>query len=215
MSITFFLADDHPMIRQGLRHLLDHDPGFRIIGEAGDGIETLQFVELLQPDILILDLMMPGLNGLEVLKQVKKKSPATHTIVLTMQSADAYIIEALRYGAAGYLLKESGPGELKTAIREVLKGNQFISAKISGRVQTGQRIEDLQKDAYVTLTDREREILQMTAEGRTSQEIGDKLAISSRTVELHRSNLMKKLRVHNRAELVQFAIQRRIFMTSK
>jgi len=211
VPVTLLLVDDHPIIRQGLRHLFEGEPEFRVVGEAEDGVEALQLVERLKPNILVVDMMMPGLNGLEVLRQIKKFSPTTRTIVLSMQSADPYVIEALKNGAAGYVLKETGPGELVNAVREVTQGNQYLSAKLSERLQaSGRRVLDLSSDAYETLTAREREILQMTAEGRTSQEIGDKLNISPRTVELHRSKLTSKLGIKNQADLIRFAIKRGI-----
>jgi two-component system response regulator NreC len=211
VTVTLLLVDDHPLIRQGLRHLLEGEQEFKVIGEAGDGLEALILVERLKPNILVVDMMMPGLNGLEVLRQIKHISPDTHTIVLSMQSADAYVIEALKNGAAGYVLKETGPSELVNAVREVTRGNQYLSIKISERLQTsGRKIMDTPSDAYETLTTREREILQMTAEGQTSQKVGDKLAISPRTVEVHRSNLMNKLGLHNQTELIKFAIKRGI-----
>ena len=211
MSVTLILADDHPIVRQGLRHLLEGEPGFLILGEAGDGVEALQMVERLKPNILVVDMMMPGLNGLEVLRQIRKISPSTRAIVLSMQSADAYVVEALKNGAAGYVLKETGPGELVKAVHEVTLGNQFLSAKLSERFQnSGREIQDTPADAYETLTAREREIFQMTAEGMTSQEIGEKLKISPRTVEIHRSNLTAKLGIKNQTDLIRFAIKRGI-----
>jgi DNA-binding NarL/FixJ family response regulator len=211
VTVTLLLVDDHPLIRQGLRHLLEGEPNFRVVGEAGDGVEALLLIERLKPNILVVDMMMPGLNGLEVLRQTKQISPDTLAIVLSMQSADAYVIEALKNGAAGYVLKETGPSELVNAVREVTRGNQYLSKKLSERLQvSAQKIMDMPSDAYETLTAREREILQMTAEGRTSQEIGDKLTISPRTVEVHRSNLMNKLGLHNQTELIRFAIKRGI-----
>jgi DNA-binding NarL/FixJ family response regulator len=208
MAVTLLLVDDHPIIRQGLRHLFEGEPEFRVVGEAGDGVEALQLIERLKPNILVVDMMMPGLNGLEVLRQIKKISPTTRSIVLSMQSADAYVIEALKNGAAGYVLKDTGPSELVNAVREVILGNQFLSAKLSERLQaSGRKIIDKPSDAYDTLTAREREILQMTAEGRTSQEIGDKLIISPRTVEIHRRNLINKLGIKNQANLIRFAIK--------
>jgi DNA-binding NarL/FixJ family response regulator len=209
--VTLILADDHPIVRQGLRHLLQGEPEFLVLGEAGDGVEAIQLVDRLKPNILIVDMMMPGLNGLEVLRQVKKISPSTRTIVLSMQSADAYVVEALKNGAAGYVLKETGPSELVKAVHEVNLGNQFLSAKLSERFETGGgKIQDTPPDAYDTLTAREREIFQMTVEGRTSQEIGEKLMISPRTVEIHRSNLTTKLGIKNQADLIRFAIKRGI-----
>ncbi len=211
MTVTLLLADDHPIVRQGLRHLLESEPEFRIVGEAEDGIEALRLSERLKPDILVVDMMMPGLNGLEVLRQIKKLSPATRTIVLSMQSADAYVIEALNNGAAGYVLKDTGPSELVDAVREVNQGNRFLSAKFSKRFEDIRpRIEETPTDVYETLTAREREILQMTVEGLTSGEIGRKLMISPRTVDEHRSNLTFKLGIKNQADLIRYAIKRGI-----
>ena len=211
MTVTLVLADDHPIVRQGLRHLLEDEPEFHVVGEAGDGVEALRLVERLRPNILLVDMMMPNLNGLEVLRQIKNISPTTRTIVLSMQSADAYVIEALMYGAAGYILKETGPSELVKAVHEVILGNQFLSAKLSERFEeSGIQFKDAPKDAYETLTAREREILQMTVEGRTSAEIGDKLKISPRTVEEHRRNLSNKLGIKTQADLIRFAIKRGI-----
>jgi two-component system response regulator NreC len=211
VSVNILVVDDHPIVRQGLRHLLEAEPEFRVVGEAEDGIEALQLLERLKPDILVLDMMMPSLNGLEVLHRIKNISPITRTIILSMQSADAYVFESLKNGAAGYVLKETGPSELVNAVRQVVQGNQYLSPKLSKRLQTsGQGILDVPSDAYDTLTAREREILQMTVEGRTSHEIGEKLMISPRTIEVHRSNLMNKLGLHNQSELIRFAIKRGI-----
>jgi len=211
MTVTVLLADDHPIVRQGLCHLLENDPEFKVVGEAGDGIEAIQMVQRLTPNVLVVDMMMPGLNGLEVIRQVKHISPATRTIVLSLQSADAYVIEAIKSGAAGYVLKDTGPGELANAVREVARGNRYLSAKLSERLEAdGRKIEDIPSDAYETLTAREREVLQMTVEGLTSLEIGKKLMISSRTVELHRSKLTSKLGIHNQPGLIRLAIKRGI-----
>jgi two-component system, NarL family, response regulator NreC len=211
VTVRLLLVDDHPLIRQGLRNLVEGEKEFKVVGEAGDGIEALSLIERLKPDILVVDMMMPGMNGLEVLRQIKQISPATRAIVLSMQSADAYVIEALKNGAAGYVLKETGPLELINAIKEVLQGRQYLSPKLSGRLQAnGGRITDTPTSAYETLTTREREIFQMAAEGRSSLEMGRKLVISPRTVEIHRSNLMKKLGLRNQADLIRYAIKRGI-----
>jgi DNA-binding NarL/FixJ family response regulator len=209
--ITVVLADDHPIVRQGLRHLLENYSEFSVVGEAGDGIEAIRLIETLKPNILVLDMMMPGLNGLEVLRQFKKISPLTRAIVLSMHSANAYVVEALNLGADGYVLKDTGPSELATAIRTVIQGDRYISEKLLERLEAkGQRADDAPLDAYQTLTTREREILQLTAEGKSSTEIGEKLVISPRTVEVHRSKLMKKLALHNMTDLLRYAIKRGI-----
>jgi DNA-binding NarL/FixJ family response regulator len=211
VSVTLLLVDDHPIIRQGLRHLLESESEFKVVGEAGDGVEALLLIERLKPNILVVDMMMPGLNGLEVLRQIKKISPMTRAIVLSMQSADAYVVEALKSGASGYVLKETGPSELVNAVHEVVQGNQYLSAKLAERLLTSSgSIANAASDASATLTFRELEVLQMVAEGRTSLEIGDKLTISPRTVEVHRSHLMKKLGLQSQADLIRFAIKRGI-----
>ena len=209
--ITVLLADDHPIVRQGLRHLLEGNPEFHVVGESGDGVETIHLIETLKPDILIVDMLMPGLNGLEVLRQAKKLSPSTHAIVLSMQSVNAYVVESLNLGADGYVLKETGPSEIINAIHTVIRGERFISEKLVEHLQiTGMNPVDVPLDSYQTLTPREREILQLIAEGRSSSEIGDVLFISSRTVEVHRSKIMKKLALHNMTELIRYAIKRGI-----
>lgn len=211
MTVTVLLVDDHPMIRQGLRNLVASERDFQVVGEAGDGVEALQKIQLTRPDVLIIDMMMPNLNGLEVLVQVKKLSPRTRTIVFSMQSAEPYVVEALRAGADGYILKETGPGELIAAIHSVLQGDRFLSEKLSERLEAnGVSVENAPLDLYQSLTMREREILQMAAEGWSSTEIGHKLGISPRTVELHRSRFLKKLGLRNQAELVRYAIRRGI-----
>lgn len=210
-AITVLLADDHPIVRQGLRHLLESDPEFHVVGEAGDGVEAIHLLENLKPDVLVVDMMMPGLNGLEVLRQFKKISPATRAIVLSMQSANAYVVEALNLGAEGYVLKDTGPSELADAIHAVVKGERYISEKLITRLEaTGKKAEEAPLDAYQTLTTREREILQLTAEGKSSTEIGDILVISPRTVEAHRSKIMKKLALHSMTDLIRYAIKRGI-----
>lgn len=211
MTVTVLLVDDHPMIRQGLRNLVTSENDFQVVGEAGDGVEALQKIELTRPDVLIVDMMMPNLNGLEVLLQVKRLSPGTRMIVFSMQSAEPYVVEALRAGADGYLLKETGPGELIAAIHSVLRGDRYLSERLSERLEAnGISVENAPLDLYQSLTAREREILQMAAEGRSSSEIGHRLGISPRTVELHRSRFLKKLGLRNQAELVRYAIRRGI-----
>jgi DNA-binding NarL/FixJ family response regulator len=157
-------------------------------------------------------MMMPGLNGLEVLRQVKKRSPATFSIVLSMQSADAYVVEALKSGASGYVLKDSGPSELVNAIRQVIQGERFLSPKLSERLIDAyvQTSHTTVLDLYETLTDREREVLQMVSEGLTTPEIARRLSISPRTAELHRGRMMSKLGLRNQTELIRYALKRGI-----
>jgi two-component system response regulator NreC len=212
MNVTILLADDHPFVRRGARNLLEAETDFSVVGEAEDGLQAVQMAERLRPDVLIVDIMMPNLNGFEVLKQVSHRSPNTRKIVLSMQSADPYVVKAFQSGASGYILKDSAPDELINAIRHVLLDNKYLSPKLPERliaIVTELR-GNAEQDKYETLTNREREIFQMTAEGRTSQEIGDKLMISPRTVEVHRSNLTSKLGIKNQVDLIRIAIKRGI-----
>lgn len=215
MTVTILLADDHPLIRRGLRNLLATEPVFSVVGEAEDGLRAVQLAESLQPNILIVDLMMPNLNGLEVLRQVSRRSPRTRMIVLTMQSAEAYVVETFRSGAIGYVLKDSAPEELIHAIHQALRDIRYLSPMLSERLIDiiAKPAERARPDLYETLTDREREVFQMAAEGKTAAEIAARLSISPRTVELHRSRMMNKLGFHSQTELVRYAIKRGILPT--
>jgi len=212
MTVTVLLADDHPIVRHGLRHLLEGEPELRIVGEASDGLQAVQLAEKFKPNVLIVDIMMPDLNGLEVLRQVKERSPATCSIVLSMQSADVYVVEALKAGALGYVLKETGPSELLNALRQVLRGQRYLSPRISERLIDVliQTTEKAPADPYQTLTNREREILQMASAGLSASEIAKRLSISPRTAELHRGRMMNKLGLHNQTELIRYALKRGI-----
>ncbi|MCI0336303.1 MAG: response regulator transcription factor [Acidobacteria bacterium] len=210
--INIMLADDHPIVRQGLRALLESEHHFRLVGEAGDGLEAVRLATRLKPDVLITDLMMPGLNGLEVTRQVTKSLPQTRVIILSMYTNIAYVLEALRKGASGYVLKDSQAADLVLAVREVAAGRRYLSPPLSERALElyTQRMEAVPDDPYELLTNREREILQLVAEGRTSVEIANQLFISPRTAEGHRANLMRKLGLQNQAEIVRFALNRGI-----
>jgi two-component system, NarL family, response regulator NreC len=210
--INIVLADDHQVLRKGLKALLTTEPDFKIIGEAGDGLETVKLVEQLHSDILILDLMLTGINGLEVTRQLSKKCPETNIIILTMHSNEAYVLEALRLGAKAYILKEANPEELIHAIREVMAGRRYLSSILSERAIDfyAKNTEIKQVSPYSLLTTREREILQLTAQGMSNAEISAHLFISPRTVETHRTNMMHKLKLHNNAQVMQFAIQNKV-----
>jgi DNA-binding NarL/FixJ family response regulator len=211
MVLTLLLADDHQIVRQGLRAILQTVPEFRLVGEAADGPEAVRLADRLQPEVLVLDLMMPGLNGLEVARQVTRRSPRTRVVILSMHSNEAYVVEALRAGATAYVLKESGADELIHAIREAAAGRRHLSPPISEQAVTRylQKAEP-KPDPYHTLTFREREVLQLTAEGHSGTEISHRLFISPRTVETHRANLMRKLGVRNQKELIRYAVRRGI-----
>lgn len=209
---NILLADDHNIVRQGLRALLQSEPHFRLVGEASDGIEAVRLAERLKPDVLITDLMMPGLNGLEVTRQVTKLLPQTRVIILSMYTNDAYVLEALKNGALGYVLKDSQAADLIQAVKEVIAGNRYLSPPLSERALELylQKVESVPDDPYELLTTREREVLQLVAEGRTSSEIATRLFISPRTAEGHRANLMRKLGLQNNADLIRFALKRGI-----
>jgi DNA-binding NarL/FixJ family response regulator len=209
---TIVLADDHHVVRQGLRSLLEAESDFSVVGEAGDGLEATQLVERLQPDVLVLDLMMPSLNGLEVTRQVSQRSPQTHVVILSMHPNEAYVLEALRAGAAAYVLKESTSAELVRAVREAVAGGRYLSPPLSERAIEVymQKAESAALDPYETLTAREREVLHLVAEGHTNAEIADRLFISRRTVETHRANLMRKLGLRTQTDLISYALRRGI-----
>lgn len=209
---TIVLADDHQVVRQGLKALLDAEPDFRVVGEAGDGLQAVRRVEMVSPRVLVLDLMMPGLNGLDVIPRIRKCSPHTQIVVLSMYSNEAYVLEALNSGASAYVLKDSSSGELVRAVREAAAGRRYLSPPLSDRAIEvyQQKAKATSLDRYETLTTREKEVLHLAAEGHTSVEIAGRLGISGRTAETHRSNLMHKLDLHTQAELIRFALRRGI-----
>ncbi|MCK5053190.1 MAG: response regulator transcription factor [Anaerolineales bacterium] len=210
--ITIVLGEDHQIVRQGLRALLEEEEGIQVIGEAGDGLEVLDLVEQLEPDILVVDLMMPGLHGLEITRQVRNRSRRTLVVVLSMHADESYVIAALKNGASGYVLKDSSASDLVTALREVSDGRRFLSSPLSDRaIEVYMKTsDDNDEDVYECLTNREREILQLAAEGDSNRTIGERLSISPRTVETHRANLMRKLGLKTQTDLIRFALRRGI-----
>lgn len=217
MSVTtILLADDHPVMRQGLLLLLEAEPDFHIIAETGDGLEVMRLIERLRPDVLVLDLMMPGLNGVEITRQVSREYPATRIVILSMYTNVAIIAEVLAAGAKAFVPKKSTAEELVYAIREVVAGREYLSSTLSdedGDIQ--HRLEDYRRrageslDLYDTLTRREREVLHLVGEGYTSAEIADKLYISPRTVEMHRHHMVRKLGLTGQAALLRYELQHR------
>ncbi len=209
---TIVLADDHHVVRQGLRALLEAESAFRIVGEAGDGLDAVQQVERLRPDVLVLDLMMPGLSGLEVTRQVRQRSPKTRVVILSMHANEAYVLEALRAGAAAYVLKESTSVELVHAIHEAIAGKRYLSPPLSERAIEVyvHKTKEAMQDPYEELTTREREVLHLAAEGLTNAEIAARLSLSPRTIEDYRTHLMHKLELHNQTDLIRYALQRGI-----
>jgi DNA-binding NarL/FixJ family response regulator len=205
------IAEDHTILREGLRSLLSSNPNFEIVGEAGDGREAIRCAEKFKPDLILTDLSMPRMNGMEAIKEIKRESPASKVLVLTVHRAEEYILAAFRAGADGYLLKDATHSELVMAVKKVLSGKPYISPEISDKVIEGylEGKKTLKsRTSWETLTQREREILKLIAEGYKNKQIADDLFISVKTVEKHRANLMEKLDLHNIQALTTFAIER-------
>lgn len=203
------LADRHEVTRLGLRTLLEKEPDFRIAGEAADGPQAVRLSQKLFPDVMILDLMLPVMSGLEVISKVKKVSRNTRVIMFSEHKDDAFVIESFRKGAKGYVLKDSAGEHLVKAIRETAAGRHYLSPCCSRPLEKYLELARSKvRDLYDTLTAREREVLPMAAEGKSSAEIGRLLSISSRTVETHRASMMHKLGLRNEVELVRYAMQK-------
>lgn len=207
---SIVLADDHDFTRHGLQTVLETQSDFHVIGEARDGLEAMEVVERYQPDVLVVDVVMPGLTGLEVTRRTAQVSPKTCVVVLSMYDSHAYVAEALRAGAKAYVLKRSESRELVTAIRDIIAGQLYLSPPLSESSIKGyiEKAERASPDTYEMLTAREREVLQLTAEGRSRAEIANLLYISTRTVEAHRASLMQKLGLHSQTEVIRYALRR-------
>ena len=205
MPLRIILADDHLIVRQGLRSVLEQE-AYTVLGEAGDGREALRLAQELRPDVAVLDLAMPLLNGLDAAREISRVSPQTKTILLTMHTEDPYVMEALRAGVKGYLLKTQAAQDLVQAIREVSRGAMYLSPGISRTlVEAYLAKSELPPDP---LTPREREVLQLVAEGKTTKEVAVILGVSVKTAESHRTRIMGKLEIHETASLVRYAIRR-------
>lgn len=205
------IAEDYTILREGLRSLLSSHPEFEIVGEAEDGQEAIRSVEKLKPDLALMDLSMPRMNGMDAIKEIKKRSPETKVLVLTVHKTEEYIHAALQSGADGYILKDSTHAELGMAIKHILEGKRYISPGISESLIEGYlegRKKEKPPSAWDTLTQREREILKLIAEGYKNKAIGEYLCISVKTVEKHRANLMKKLDLHNIQSLTALALEK-------
>ena len=215
--MRILLADDHGIVRRGLRSLLESEPGVVVVGEAADGLEALRLATETAPDILILDVAMPKMNGIEVASRVQKLEGAPRVIILSMHTDESYIIRALAAGARGYLLKEATDEALIPAIRSVMSGKPFFSPAVAA-VLMEDYVRQLQSrgltDSYHLLTDREKQVLQLLAEGRSNKEVATLLDLGVSTVETHRANLMQKLNLHNTAEIVLYAVRKGIIVQS-
>ncbi|MDR3573456.1 MAG: response regulator transcription factor [Anaerolineaceae bacterium] len=216
MDVTrILLADDHQVVRLGMRSLLEAQSDFEIIGEAGDGPEAIQLAGQLQPDLIVLDLMLPHLNGIEVMHQIQSKYPDIRIVILSMYDNEAYVVEALAGGASAYVLKQSTSDDLVQAIRNALAGKHYLSPILSERaidtyIKYFQTARTGEMDPYETLTPRECEVLNLAAQGHSNAEIAAKLSLSPRTVETHRANMMHKLGFHSQVDLARFALERKI-----
>jgi two-component system, NarL family, response regulator NreC len=200
------VVDDHLILLQGIRKLIEAEPDCEVVGEAGDGREGIKLIERLQPEVAVLDISMPGLNGLDTARVVARVSPGTRTILLTMHQEDPYVTEALNAGVHGYVIKSQTAGELISAIREVSRNRVYLSPCISQIVLDGYRHKrDPEADP---LTLREREVLQLIAEGQKTKQVADRLGISVKTAESHRTRIMNKLDIHDATGLVRYAIRR-------
>ena len=210
--VRILIVDDHTLMRSGIRALLEKSDDLRVVGEAGDGHEALRLIGELTPQVVLMDISIPGLNGLDVAARVRKDYPAIRVVFLSMHSSEEYILKALSVGAAGYVLKDATTNELELAVRSATKGETFLSPAVSTKV-VGNYLERFSRDqggsgrdSFQLLTPRQREILQLIAEGCTTKEIAKKLNLSVNTVEVHRANLMERLNIHDIATLVRYAI---------
>jgi DNA-binding NarL/FixJ family response regulator len=212
-KIRVLLVDDHTVVRQGLRRILESDDEIEIVGESGDGRSAVELAQRLRPQVVVMDIALPELNGIEATRQITKRVEGARVLVLTMHADDVYVRQSLKAGARGYLLKDSEDLDLLKAVKVIGRGGTFFSPAVSKVLlegylgdAAGREIED----DLALLTDREREVLQLIAEGRTNKEVAAVLSVSINTVETHRKHIMEKLDLHNTAELVRFAIRKRL-----
>lgn len=209
--IRIILADDHAVMRRGLRLVIEENKDFQVVGEASDGREAVALVEELKPDLVVLDISMPNMNGIEAARQISEKQSSVSIVVLSMHSDESYVLRALKAGARGYLLKESAESDFILAIRSVSAGKSFFSPAVS-RLLVEDYVRQLQdkdiEDSYELLTQRERELLQLIAEGKSNKDVANMLNLSLYTVETHRGNLMEKLNLHSVPELILYAVRK-------
>jgi DNA-binding NarL/FixJ family response regulator len=210
-KLRILLGDDHTLLRQGLRKILQERPDWEVVAEAGDGRDAVRQALAVQPDIAILDIGMPLMNGIEATRQIVRRRPDIHVLILSMHANEAYIIQALKAGARGYLLKDSADTDLIRGVAAVASGKSFFSPAVA-KVMLDDYVRHLADkgiaDRFDTLSEREREIFQLVAEGRSNKEIAELLSVSLATIETHRAHVLQKLDVHNTAELVLYAVRR-------
>jgi two-component system, NarL family, response regulator NreC len=212
-NVRILLADDHNILRDGMRLLLERQPGFAVVGEAGDGREIVELAREHHPDVVVMDIAMPNMNGIEATRRIVEKQPDTGVVILSMHYDESYVLRSLKAGARAYLLKDALKSELIAAIRAVAEGRSFFSPKVS-RILQEDYVEALGRkdadDSYELLTDREREILQLVAEGKTNKEIATILNVSLYTVDTHRTHILQKLNLHSVPELILYAVRKGI-----
>lgn len=206
--MTILLADDHRLVRRGIRTLVETERDMHVVAEASDGLEAVAAAAEHRPDVAVVDLAMPGLSGIEVVRQMQQHAPTTRVVVLSMHGSLAYVEESLQSGAYGYVLKDAEARELITAVRRAAAGQRYVCDELSDRSLRSYVGEGETEDPLDTLSVREREVMQLTVEGLTSNEVGIELHISGRTVEKHRANLMKKLGLKSKSELIRYAFER-------
>jgi len=207
-AIRVFLADDHAMVREGIAALVANANDIKIVGQCGNGLEVVNAVKECDPDVIVLDITMPGLNGLDVCRELRRKIDGIEVLVLTMHSDEQLVARAIENGATGYLLKESAAEQLAEAIRRVAAGEIFLGPGISNKAL--QQIGRIDNDPYEKLSARERQVLQLIAEGKTNRQIAEILNLSTKTIDTHRTRLMRKLNIHDQTSLVKFAIRQGI-----
>lgn len=211
--IRILLADDHSILREGLRMLLERQTEFAVVGDASNGREAVEMAEACDPDVVIMDLAMPGLNGIEATRRITARSPRTAVVILSMHADESYILRSLKAGARAYLLKDSLKTDLMDAVRAAVRGKSFFSPKVS-QVLKEDYVNELEakgaEDTWDLLTDREREVLQLVAEGKTNKEIAIVLNISIYTIDTHRSHILQKLNLHSAPELILYAVRKGI-----
>jgi DNA-binding NarL/FixJ family response regulator len=205
------IADDHPLIRSGLRALLGREKEFEVVGEAADGYQALELVEQLKPDVVMLDVSMPRLNGIDVAKKISETTPSTRVIIVSIHSDEGYVLRALKAGAKGYLLKASPEGDILNAVRAVAAGQAYLSPEMS-RLLVEEYVREMRhrgvEDSYDLLSIREKEILQLLASGRSNRDIAEMIHVSVATVETHRTNIFQKLGIHSLPELILYAVRK-------
>ncbi|UCD23308.1 MAG: response regulator transcription factor [Gemmatimonadota bacterium] len=208
--VKVLVVDDHAVVREGIRHVLSEDAGFKVVAEAANGAEAMTLVETCRPDVVVLDINMPSESGLDVAARLRSVLPDVRILILSMHDQSEYVLQAVRAGASGYVLKDTDPAELRDAVKTVNAGNQYFSSDVASRLSAalrGEVVAEQQRSRLDLLTARERDVLGLVADGRTNKEIGVTLGISPRTVETHRESIVRKLEIKTVAGLTRFAIE--------